>query len=86
MIDVITEELRVLIQEELTKFFTESNHADEDKLLSREEAAEILGIQSNTLAVWAMKCIGPAPTKIGTKSMYSRKNLAEYISKNTMSR
>ena len=41
---------------------------DTDKLLSREAAAETLGVQPNTLAVWAMKGTGPAPTKGGTRA------------------
>ena len=86
MPDVNTEEMRGLIQEELTKFFKGSSHTDEDKLLSREEAAKKLGVKSNTLAVWAMDGRGPAPTKVGTKSMYRRSVLDAYISENTMPR
>ena len=78
------DEMRQIIQDELQKALAVKH--DTDKLLSREEAAEMLGVQSNTLAVWAMKGIGPAPTKIGTRSMYRRSVLDAYISKNTMPR
>lgn len=59
---------------------------DSIKLLSRKEAAKMLGVRPNTLAVWAMKGTGPAPTKIGAKSMYRRSVLDEYINANTMPR
>jgi hypothetical protein len=86
MTDMNTVELRDIIKEELTRFFDNSIHENDDKLLSREAAAETLGVQPNTLAVWAMKGTGPAPTKIGTRSMYRRSVLDAYISKNTMPR
>ena len=86
MTDMNTVELRDIIKEELTRFFDSSIHENDDKLLSREDAAEMLGVQPNTLAVWAMKGTGPAPTKIGTKSMYRRSVLDAYISENTMPR
>ena len=82
--EISLEEMRQLIQNELQKAFAVKQVAD--KLLSREEASEMLGVQPNTLAVWAMKGTGPAPTKIGTKSMYRRSVLDAYISKNTMPR
>ena len=82
--EISLEEMRQLVQDELQKAFAVKQETD--KLLSREAAAETLGVQSNTLAVWEMKGIGPAPTKIGTKSMYRRSVLDAYISKNTMPR
>ena len=82
--EITLDEMRQIIQDELQKFHDVKQ--DADKLLSREAAAETLGVQPNTLAVWAMKGTGPAPTKIGTKSMYRQSVLAAYISKNTMPR
>ena len=82
--EITLDEMRQIIQDELQKAFAVKQ--DTDKLLSREAAAETLGVQPNTLAVWAMKGTGPAPTKIGTKSMYRRSVLDAYISKNTMPR
>ncbi len=77
-------ELRLLLREELTKIaFVQSN---ESKLLSRKQAAEILGVREQTLSVWAMDGRGPAPTKIGTKSMYRHSILQEFIKQNTMPR
>ena len=82
--EITLDEMRQIIQDELQKAFAVNQ--DTDKLLSREAAAETLGVQPNTLAVWAMKGTGPAPTKIGTKSMYRRSVLDAYISENTMPR
>ena len=86
MPDVNTEEMRDLIQEELMKFFKGSRHTDEDKLLTREEAAKMLGVKSNTLAVWAMKGVNVAPTKIGSRAMYRLSVLETFINNNTMPR
>lgn len=55
-------------------------------LLSRIEAADLLGIKVNTLAVWATKGIGPAPTKIGRCVRYRLDVLEVYISEHTMPR
>ena len=82
--EITLDEMRQIIQDELQKAFAVKQ--DTDKLLSREAAAETLGVQPNTLAVWAMKGTGPAPTKIGTRAMYRRSVLDAYISDNTMPR
>ncbi len=82
--EITLDEMRQIIQDELQKAFAVKQVAD--KLLSREAAAETLGVQPNTLAVWAMKGTGPAPTKIGTRSMYRRSVLDAYINDNTMPR
>lgn len=77
-------ELRLLLREELAKVgFAYTN---EPKLYSRKEAAEFLGVQEQTLAVWAMDGRGPAPTKIGTRSMYRHSILQQFIEENTMAR
>lgn len=78
------EDIRVLLHDLVKDIYKESQK--EDRLLSRNEASAVLGIKSQTLAVWAMEGKGPAPTKIGTKSMYQRSVLDEYISTNTMPR
>ena len=83
-IEITLDDMRQLIHDELQKFLDVNQ--DADKLLSREEAAKMLGVKSNTLAVWAMDGRGPAPTKIGTKSMYRSSILGEFISANTMPR
>ena len=82
--EISCDEMRQLIHDELRKFLDVKQ--DADKLLSREETAEMLGVKSNTLAVWAMEGKGPAPTKIGTKSMYRQSVLEAYIIVNTMPR
>jgi hypothetical protein len=55
-------------------------------LLTREEAAVVLNIKPQTLAVWATKNIGPAPTKICGCVRYRLSTISEYISKNTLPR
>ena len=55
-------------------------------LLDRKAAAEYLGIKEQTLSKWAMDGIGPAPTKIGARSLYRREILDEFILENTMPR
>ena len=77
-------DMRQLIHDELQKILDVKH--DEDKLLSRKQASEMLGIKSNTLAVWAMKGIGPAPTKVGAMSMYCKSNIKKYIVEQTMPR
>ncbi len=76
--------LQVLLQEELAKVVFD--HTGEPKLYSRKEAAEFLGVQEQTLAVWAMDGRGPAPTKIGTRSMYRHSILLQFIEENTVPR
>ncbi len=78
------DDMRQLVKDELKKILDVKQSAD--KLFSREEAAELLGVKSNTLACWAMTGKGPAPTKVGTKSMYRQSLLENYISENTMPR
>jgi len=78
------EEMRRVFQEEIQRIL--AINESEDELLSRKEAAQILKIKENTLAVWAMEGRGPAPTKIGTRSMYIRKIIAKYIIDHTMPR
>jgi hypothetical protein len=62
-------------------------YGEEAEFFSRKETALLLGVKPQTLAVWAMKNIGPAPTKIGKRSVRYRRDILEaYISKNTMPR
>ncbi|GEM_PF-2812264 len=80
----LQEVLRKIVSEEISKAL--SLVKPESDLLSRKQAAEYLGIKSNTLAVWAVKGIGPAPIKIGRRVMYKRIGLNEYANLNTMPR
>ena len=82
--EVQSEQLRQIIREEIRKAFASSNYAED--LISRDEAGKVLGVKSNTLAVWAMKGIGPAPTKIGSCVRYRRSELERFINDNTMPR
>ena len=80
----IDDEVRKHIREKMQEYLDVKR--EEDQLLSREKAAEMLGIKPNTLAVWSTKGTGPAPTKVGSKSMYRKSVLDAYISENTMPR
>ena len=78
------DDIRQLLRDELNEILG-VNHND-DKLLTRKEASAMLGVKPNTLAVWAMKGIGPAPTKVGAISKYSKANIKKYIAEQTMPR
>lgn len=53
------------------------------QLLTREEAAEVLGIQENTLAVWATNKRYNLPFyKIGRKVKYKLSDLEKFIDDN----
>lgn len=78
------EDLRTIIREELEQIL-KINNLEKD-LLSRKEAAEFLGVKENTLAVWAMKGVGPAPSKICGCVRYQRSVLEAFVSHNTMPR
>lgn len=55
-----------------------------DRLLSRAEAAEILGTTPGTLAVWASTGRYGLPfVKIGRLAKYSQADLLEFIEKQT---
>ena len=54
-------------------------------LLSRKEAAEFLGISSETLAVWACTKRYNLPyVKIGRLAKYKMSDLIEFINQNTI--
>jgi hypothetical protein len=78
------EDMRQMFQEEIQRMLTINKN--ENELLPRKEAAHILKIKDNTLAVWAMDGRGPAPTMIGSRAMYRRSILEKYIEDNTMPR
>ncbi len=85
MIEKVTKkELMQLIQEEIQR--TKPFKTNGNELLPRKVAAQTLNVKVNTMAVWAMKGLGPAPTKIGTRSMYRRSVLDKYIEDQTMPR
>ena len=82
--DFTIEDFREVIQEEILKVTATSTNLA--VLLTRKEASEYLKVKENTLAVWAVKGIGPAPTKNGSRSMYKRSFLDQFIDENTMPR
>jgi len=78
------ESLRAIVREEISKAL--SGRGLNNDLLTRDEAAVILKIKSQTLALWATKNIGPAPTRVGGCVRYRRSVLEAYVLKNTMPR
>jgi excisionase family DNA binding protein len=52
------------------------------KLLTREEAADVLGVSRQTLANWAVDGAGPRFVKIGTNARYRAQDLEAYIEAN----
>lgn len=78
------EDLRTIIRQELEQLL-KLNNLEKD-LLTRKEAAEYLGVKENTLAVWAMNGVGPAPSKICGCVRYQRSMLESFVSQNTMPR
>jgi len=59
---------------------------DESGVLTRKEAADFLKIKPQTLACWATKGFGPAPTKLGRSVRYQMSELINFIKKNTAPR
>lgn len=41
-----------------------------DGRVSRKESASFLGVKPNTMAIWAMKGVGPRPIKTGSRTFY----------------
>jgi len=55
----------------------------EEKLLTREEAAKILGVRPNTMAVWKSKGVpSPASYKINGLVRYKESDLMAFIESN----
>jgi excisionase family DNA binding protein len=55
------------------------------ELLTREQAAEILGIQPQTLAVWATTKRYPLPmVKVGSRVRYRRRDLEKFLDARTV--
>jgi len=50
-----------------------------NKKLNAQEAAEFLGVQSNTLAVWRCQGRGPSYSKIGRRVMYDVEELERFF-------
>lgn len=56
---------------------------DTTRLISREEAAAILGIRPHTLACWASSGrYGLSYVRIGRRAMYRRQDIEAFISSN----
>lgn len=52
---------------------------DPDQLLTQDEAAQILAVQSDTLAHWRARKQGPSFCKLGRMVRYRRQDLTSYV-------
>ena len=53
--------------------------ADDDKLISRQAAADLLGLREQTLRRWAIRRTGPAYIKVGRTVRYSLADLRAFL-------
>lgn len=60
--------------------------ADDDRLVTREEAAKVLGLRPNTLGVWACRKRGGPPfVRVGLRAVrYRMRDLREYLAARTV--
>jgi hypothetical protein len=61
-------------------------YENQDPLYTRQEAADYLRIKINTLSIWCTEGRGPAPSKLGSRTLYRKSALDEFITKNTLPR
>jgi predicted DNA-binding transcriptional regulator AlpA len=54
------------------------------ELLNSEQAANFLGVKTQTLACWRLCGKGPAFAKIGRLVKYDRRKLEEWVARNTV--
>ena len=52
--------------------------------LSTQEAAQFLGLQTNTLEVWRCQKRGPQYSKVGRRVLYDINDLEAYFNANTV--
>lgn len=59
--------------------------ANSERLLTRQEAAEFLGISKHALAVWACTKRYPLPyVRVGSRAMYRASDLNRFIESRTV--
>ena len=56
---------------------------DLDALLTEDAAARILNVSPRTLQAWRMEKRGPAFVRVGRSVRYRRRDLVEWIERNT---
>lgn len=58
---------------------------DPPELLSRDQAAEYIGVRPQTLAIWALTGRYSLPMiKVGRLCKYRRENLDQFLARNTV--
>lgn len=50
-----------------------------DGRMSRPTTAKYIGIASQTLAIWAVKGIGPPPVRVGGRIFYRKRDVDAFI-------
>ena len=78
----LKQELRDVIREELA--IALDYHREKESLLFPEQAAKILGLKPQTLAIWRSHGTGPRWKKIGSTVRYDEKELGVWIEKQTV--
>jgi excisionase family DNA binding protein len=63
---------------------TLSNMVHESKLLTEDEAAELVGLSVRTLQAWRSRGVGPAYVHVGRKVRYRLSDINRWISANTV--
>lgn len=56
---------------------------DRDSLITREQAADLLGLRPQTLAAWATTGRGPAIVRLGRAVRYRVSELTRYVESQT---
>lgn len=75
-------ELRLIIQEELQKFFTSIPQANAKTYLNKKEASDVLGCSRNTFDLVRLQ-YGLSVTKIGKRDHYLRSEIEKIHFLNT---
>lgn len=52
------------------------------QLMTPDQAADLLGVKKQTLAVWRTRSEGPSYTKVGTSCRYQLDDLRDFINSN----
>ncbi len=60
------------------------SHKDAGRLLSRQQAADMLGVREQTLRRWACERRGPSFVKVGALVRYRRDELLDYIERHAV--
>jgi hypothetical protein len=57
-----------------------------NRLLTESEAAAMIGVKGQTMAVWRTKSTGPAYYKVGSNVRYRKDDIEKYLTTNRIDR